>query len=104
LQARQQVDEARERLRLRMGRLLDVRRERLRSRAQQLHALSPLLTLSRGFATVRRGDDDTLVTSVAQVAPGDHLKVRVSNGTFTAVTGERVETADTGDTTDARGI
>ena len=104
LQARQQVDEARERLRLRMGRLLDVRRERLRSRASQLHALSPLLTLSRGFATVRRGDDNTLVTSVAQVAPGDPLKVRVSDGTFTAVTGERMETADTADTTDARGI
>ena len=89
VQARQQVDEARERLRLRMRRLLDVRRERLRGQAGRLHALSPLVTLSRGFATVRRADDDSLVTSVAQVAPGDPLRVRVSDGAFDAVAGER---------------
>jgi exodeoxyribonuclease VII large subunit len=89
LQARQQVDEARERLRVRMRNLLEVRRERLRGRAQHLHALSPLLTLNRGFALIRRADDDTLVTSVAQVTPGERLRVRVADGTFAAVAGER---------------
>jgi exodeoxyribonuclease VII large subunit len=90
LQARQQTDEARERLRIQMQRLLGVRREQLRGRAQSLHALSPLLTLSRGFAVVRRADDDTLVMSIGQVAPGDPLRVRVADGTFDAVAGERV--------------
>jgi exodeoxyribonuclease VII large subunit len=89
-QARQRVDEARERLRVLVQAQLDLRREQLRGRAQQLHALSPLQTLSRGFAVVRRADDDTLVTSVGQVAPGDSLRVRVADGTFDAVVGERV--------------
>ncbi len=89
LQARQQVDEARERLRQRLRSLLDVRREQLRGRANQLHALSPLLTLSRGFAVVRRADD-TLVASVTQVAPGESLTVRVADGAFAAIAGERV--------------
>ena len=97
LQARQQVDEARERLRIRMRSLLDVRRERLRGRAQQLHALSPLLTLSRGFAVVRRADDDTLVTSVAQISPGERLSVRVADGAFAAVAGERTAQGEMGD-------
>jgi exodeoxyribonuclease VII large subunit len=91
LQARQRVDEARERAQRGMRSLLDVRRERLRGKAGRLHALSPLLTLSRGFALVRRVDDETLVTRVAQVAPGDPLLVRVSDGTFAAVVGERAE-------------
>ena len=91
LQARQRVDEARERAQRGMRSLLDVRRERLRGQAGRLHALSPLLTLSRGFALVRRADDETLVTRVAQVAPGDPLVVRVSDGTFDAVVGERAE-------------
>jgi exodeoxyribonuclease VII large subunit len=89
LQGRQQIDETRERLRIQMQHVLGVRREQLRGRAQHLHALSPLLTLSRGFAVVRRADDDTLVTSVGLVAPGDPLRVRVADGTFGAVAGER---------------
>jgi exodeoxyribonuclease VII large subunit len=93
LQARQQVDEARERLRVRMRNLLEMRRERLSGRAQHLHALSPLLTLNRGFAVVRRADDDTLVTSVAQVLPGERLRVRVADGTFAAVASERETSA-----------
>ena len=89
LQARQQVDEARERLRMRMQGLLDVRREHLAGRSRHLHALSPLQTLSRGFAVVRRADDDTLVTGVGQVTQGMRLRVRVADGTFDAVAGER---------------
>ena len=91
LQARQRVDEARERAQRGMRSLLDVRRERLRGQAGRLHALSPLLTLSRGFALVRRAEDETLVTRVAQVAPGDPLVVRVSDGTFGAVVGKRAD-------------
>lgn len=94
IQARQQIDEARERLRIQMQSLLDVRGEQLRGRAQHLHALSPMLTLSRGFAVVRRAEDDTLVTSVAQVTAGSPLTVRVADGTFTAVAGNRVKTTE----------
>jgi exodeoxyribonuclease VII large subunit len=103
MQARQQVDEARERLRMQVRGLLDVRRERLRGQAQHLHALSPLLTLGRGFAVVRRADENTLVTSVAQVAAGSPLVVQVADGSFHAVAGEQITTVAVGsDGADAR--
>jgi exodeoxyribonuclease VII large subunit len=94
LQARQRIDEARERLRLRMQSLLDVRREQVNGRAQHLHALSPLQTLGRGFAVVRRADDGALVSSVGQVAPGQRLSVRVADGTFAAVAGNVTATSE----------
>jgi exodeoxyribonuclease VII large subunit len=58
--------------------------ERKRSRLDTLHAhlgaLSPVATLDRGYAIVRR--DDAVVRSPEQVATGDALSVRVAEGTF----------------------
>jgi exonuclease VII large subunit len=47
--------------------------------------LSPQKTLERGYAIVRT--DAGLVTSRAAVATGDHVDVRVADGSF----GARVE-------------
>jgi exodeoxyribonuclease VII large subunit len=73
--------------RLRRAPLLAV--ERRRARLDTLHArlgaLSPVATLERGYAIVRRGDD--VVRSSTDVAPGDALSVRVADGSF----GARVE-------------
>jgi len=49
-----------------------------------LGALSPFAVLSRGYAIVTREDEAALVKQVSDVAPGDKLRVRVSDGVFGA--------------------
>jgi exodeoxyribonuclease VII large subunit len=58
----------------------------LAAQEARLAALSPLATLERGYAIVRREDTGALVRSVGQVRPGDALSVRVQDGEFGAVT------------------
>jgi exodeoxyribonuclease VII large subunit len=73
--------------RLRRAPLLAL--ERRRSRLDTLHArlgaLSPVATLERGYAIVRRGDE--VVRSAGAVELGDAVSIRVADGTF----GARVE-------------
>ncbi|MGH2517734.1 MAG: exodeoxyribonuclease VII large subunit, partial [Ktedonobacterales bacterium] len=92
-EARQHTDEAHQALVRSVGYVLAMRNERLHGAALRLHALSPLHTLGRGFAVVRRQSDGALVTSVAQVAPGQGIMVRVADGTFAAIAGARVDEA-----------
>jgi exodeoxyribonuclease VII large subunit len=66
-----------------LGRL-ELQRAQLRGLNGRLEAISPLSTLARGYAIVRRERDDALVRSVQDVQPGDHLRVRVSDGEFGA--------------------
>jgi exodeoxyribonuclease VII large subunit len=87
---REHVDDAARMLTGQIEHALQLRAERLRGTALHLHALSPLLTLGRGYAIVRREPGGEIVTSTAQVAPGQHLSVRVADGTFAAVTGPRL--------------
>lgn len=89
--ARQHVDEAERALALRLEHLLALRRERLQGQALRLNALSPLLTLGRGFAVVRREADGVVVSSVAQVSAGQALAVRVADGSFAAIAGPRLD-------------
>ena len=77
---RQQLDDTLERLQGRMQHTLALRRERMRSAALQLHSLSPLLTIARGYAIVRRDRNQTVVTSVQQALPGDTLTIQVQDG------------------------
>ncbi len=77
---RQQLDDTVERLQGRMEHMLALRREYMRSAALQLHTLSPLLTIARGYAVVRREDNQTIVTSVEQAQPGDTLMIQVQDG------------------------
>lgn len=76
----QQLDDTTALLQTRMQHLLSLRSERLRSAALRLHSLSPLLTIARGYAVVRRDADDTIVTSVQQVQSGDMLSIQVTDG------------------------
>jgi exodeoxyribonuclease VII large subunit len=62
-----------------------LRRSGLTGLQARLEALSPLATLERGYAVVRRAETGTVVSSVGQVAPGDALAVRVRDGEFGAV-------------------
>ncbi len=77
---RQQLDDTIERLQGRMRYTLSLQRERIRGIALQLHSLSPLLTIARGYAVVRRDSDQILVTSVQQALPGDTLTIQVQDG------------------------
>ena len=101
-EARQHVDDTERALALRLEHLLALRREQLQGRALRLHALSPLLTLGRGFAVVRRESDGAIVSSVAQVSAGQALAVRVADGSFAAIAGPRLAEA-TPDTTAGEG-
>lgn len=90
---RQRVDDAARALAAQIEHMLQLRQERLRGIALQLHSLSPLLTIGRGYAIVRREPGGELVTSVAQVSPGQGLSVRVADGSFAVVAGPRLELA-----------
>jgi exodeoxyribonuclease VII large subunit len=77
---RQQVDDITERLQTRMKYILSLQAERLRGVTLQLHSLSPLLTIARGYTIVRSETDQSVITSVQQVQPGDLLTIQVQDG------------------------
>jgi exodeoxyribonuclease VII large subunit len=79
------LENARERLNRAPLLALERRRARLDNAHASLTALSPLATLERGYAIVRRGED--VVRAASQVDLGDTISVRVAEGTF----GARVE-------------
>lgn len=84
-QARQRVDDLLNRAEAAMRHSLLLRHERLNGLVGQLAGVSPLATLERGYAIVRRRDTGAVVSSVAQVTPGDALAVRLADGEFDAV-------------------
>jgi exodeoxyribonuclease VII large subunit len=81
-QRRQQLDDLTEMLQTRISHLLSLRAERLRGQALRLHSLSPLLTIARGYAVVRRDSDQAVITSTQQVQPGEQLTIQVRDGSI----------------------
>jgi exodeoxyribonuclease VII large subunit len=81
---RQRLDDLARALSSHLAYSLAVQRERLASRSRQLVALSPFATLGRGYAIVTHQVSGRIVARVAQVAAGDALAVRVSDGSFGA--------------------
>jgi len=79
---RQQLDDTAVLLQTRLQHILSLRDERLRGLALRLHALSPLITIARGYAVVRRDSDSAIVTSVQQRHPGDALTIQVTDGSI----------------------
>ncbi len=57
---------------------------RLALAAGRLEAVSPLATLSRGYATVSRLPERTAVRSILEVAGGDAIRVRLADGLLDA--------------------
>jgi exodeoxyribonuclease VII large subunit len=78
---RQRIDGQTARLERAMANRLERARGRLRLAEVGLTAVSPLATLSRGYAIVW-GADGQIVRHAAEVAPGDRLSVQVSDGHF----------------------
>lgn len=82
--ARQQVDDMVRRGEQILAHQLALRGSALQGLAARLEALSPLATLARGYAVVRRSDSGAVVRSVDQVRGGDSVQVRVQDGEFGA--------------------
>jgi exodeoxyribonuclease VII large subunit len=78
------VDELSRRLERVLGHALALQRARLAGLEARLGALSPVATLERGYAIVRRSENGGVISSVEQVTPGDALTVRVRDGEFEA--------------------
>lgn len=76
----QRLDDTSALLQARMEHILSLHMERLKGIALRLHSLSPLLTIARGFAVVRRDSDLALVTKKQQVNIGDELTIQVTDG------------------------
>src|SRR5438105_10387953 len=77
---RQQLDETTERLQEYLQHILSLRSERLQGMALRLHSLSPLRTIARGYAIVRRDTDGAIITSMQQAQSGDTLTIQVNDG------------------------
>jgi exodeoxyribonuclease VII large subunit len=56
------------------------RREKLAELARTLNAVSPLETLSRGYAVVTDGEAGPLISSIQQVQAGDKVSARLKDG------------------------
>ncbi|MGQ9492815.1 MAG: exodeoxyribonuclease VII large subunit [Anaerolineae bacterium] len=79
---RQILDDRRQRLWTTQRHHLALLREQVAGLILRLQALSPQSILNRGYAVVSHRDTGTVVRSIAQVASGDALDVRVSDGHF----------------------
>jgi exodeoxyribonuclease VII large subunit len=80
---RQALDVGLARMERRVRGRAGAQRSRLAGLAGKLEALSPLATLSRGYA-VARGPDGRLLRAVADFAPDALFSLRVSDGTVAA--------------------
>lgn len=85
--ARQRLDELQFRARAGLRHDLALRTAAVSSLAKTLAAVGPETVLARGYAVVRRADDQAVVRSVGQVRAEQRLRIRVSDGSF----GARVE-------------
>jgi exodeoxyribonuclease VII large subunit len=80
---RQRVDDLSRRGALAITNTVRQQRARLRGEGLRLTALDPSRVLARGYAIVATADG-VVVHSVAQVGPGDAVRVRVADGAFGA--------------------
>ena len=80
------LSQVQKRLGLAATRLVERRRARVESLAGQLHALSPLSTLARGFAVARTPEGATL-SGRDQFAPGAPFELWLGDGIVSAITG-----------------
>jgi exodeoxyribonuclease VII large subunit len=89
--ASQQVDDLTERLHSQIRHRLDLERERLSGAALHLQALSPLLTIARGFATITRIRDGVAVRAVSDVIPMEAIRIQVRDGVLHAAVTDKIE-------------
>lgn len=86
------VNTQRDRLESMMARLTERKYSHLQRLSGQLHVLSPLATLSRGYGIVLKESTETdrMIGSVADVEPADSIEIRLKDGRL----GARVESTE----------
>jgi len=92
---RQRIDELARSASASLAHQLALQRERLGGYLLHLQSLSPFATLDRGYSITRQLKTGEIVKSVAQVAAGDRVETRVSDGEFEGTvdwTAQRQET------------
>ncbi|UYM06242.1 exodeoxyribonuclease VII large subunit [Solicola gregarius] len=77
-----QIDDLCERARRTVGHRIDRANDEMAHHLARVRGLSPRSTLARGYSVTQRTDDG-LVTSIDEVAPGDELDIRVTDGHLT---------------------
>ncbi len=80
---RQRLDELTYRAGSSLAHRLQLQVEKLSGMDRRLNALNPLAILKRGYAVVEQSDG-RLIRHTSQVAPGDQVTIRVSDGEFKA--------------------
>ncbi len=71
-----------ERLHRGMQQRLETSKARLAQQARDLHTLSPLNTLGRGYAIVSRERDGSIVRTASDVEIGDSIRARLTEGSL----------------------
>lgn len=71
---------------------LEQRRQRLGGLGRALGAVSPLATLDRGYAIVKRLPDGAIVRAAQAVNIGDRIETRVAQGRLISTVDEKIET------------
>jgi exodeoxyribonuclease VII large subunit len=65
-----------------MRQRLETARTRLSQQVRDLHTLSPLNTLARGYAIVSQEHGGKIVRAASEVEPGDSIKARLAEGSL----------------------
>ncbi|PLX95605.1 MAG: exodeoxyribonuclease VII large subunit [Desulfuromonas sp.] len=81
---RQRLERGEERLKQKLERCLDRRREELALRAGRLQGLSPLATLERGYALVREIENGAVVRDASTLKVGGEISLTLARGEATA--------------------
>ncbi len=76
-----------------MRQSLQHQQQRLQLAVRRLDTLSPLATLQRGYAIVRRADNHLVVRNAQDVSPGERVHARVAQGNLLCVV-EKIQTDD----------
>lgn len=78
----QQLQNLAQRLRLAMALCLQTASQRTRHSSAKLHALSPLATLGRGYAILRRSSDGMVLRRASQATVGESVEALLNEGTL----------------------
>ncbi|WP_091638934.1 exodeoxyribonuclease VII large subunit [Aquisalimonas asiatica] len=80
IRGRERTDDLKRRLNAAQHHLLERSRERLGAVTRTLETVSPLATVSRGYAIVQRPDDGAVIRNAKDLNPGDPFTARLAQG------------------------
>ena len=86
-QRRQSLEHLKTRLIAAQNQQIQRKKQRFIGSTAKLDAMSPLKVLTRGYSIVH-GDDDAVLRSVHQTAPGHEVRITLSDGSLKAVVSE----------------